>query len=86
MFVIGVINATGWYVYIWIFMMEPSVNPDVHLICQLPSDSNGTSKLSPGWILTDHAKTSGTPDVVSGSSITIDPLDLIIFLVPHGST
>ena len=26
MFVIGVINATGWYVYIWIFMMEPSVN------------------------------------------------------------
>ena len=37
MFVIGVINATGWYVYIWIFMMEPSVNPDVHLICQLPS-------------------------------------------------
>ena len=37
MFVIGVINATGWYVYIWIFMKEPSVNSDVHLICQLPS-------------------------------------------------
>ena len=28
------------------------------------------------------AKTSGTPDVVSGSSMTVDPLDLIIFLMP----
>ena len=37
MFVIGVINAAWWYVYIWIFMMEPSVNPDVNLICQQPS-------------------------------------------------
>ena len=82
MFVIGVINATGWYVYIWIFMMEPSVNPDVHLICQLPSAFQWTSKLPPGRILTDHAKTSGTPEVVSGSSITVDPLGLIIFLVP----
>ena len=36
--------------------------------------SNETSKLPPGRILTDHAKTSGTPDIVSGSSI--------IFLVP----
>ena len=44
--------------------------------------SNGTSKLPPGHILTDHAKTSGTPDV-SGSSITVDPLDLIIFLLLH---
>ena len=44
--------------------------------------SNGTSKLPPGRILTDHAKTSGIPDIVSGSSITVDPLDLIIFLVP----
>ena len=44
--------------------------------------SNGTSKLPPGRILTDHTKTSGIPDIVSGSSITIDPLDLIIFLVP----
>ena len=44
--------------------------------------SNGTSKLPPGHILTDRAKTSGTPDVMSESSITIDPLDLIIFLVP----
>ena len=44
--------------------------------------SNGTSKLPPGRILTDRAKTSGTPDVVSGSSMTVDPLDLIIFLVP----
>ena len=80
MLVIGVINATWWYVYIWIFMMEPSVNPDVHLICQLPSAFQW--KLPPGHILTDHAKTSGTPDVVSGSSMTVDPLDLIIFLVP----
>ena len=44
--------------------------------------SNGTSKLSPGHILMEHTKTSGTPDVVSGSSMTVDPLDLIIFLVP----
>ena len=44
--------------------------------------SNGTSKLPHGCILTERAKTSGMPDVVSGSSITVDPLDLIIFLVP----
>ena len=44
--------------------------------------SNGTSKLPPGQILTDRAKTSGIPDVMSGSSITVDPLDLIIFRVP----
>ena len=44
--------------------------------------SNGTSKLPPGCILTERAKTSGMPDVVSGSSITVDPLDLIIFLMP----
>ena len=44
--------------------------------------SNRTSKLPPGRILMEHAKTSGMPDVVSGSSITVDPLDLIIFLVP----
>ena len=44
--------------------------------------SNGTSKLPPGHILMEHAKASGMPDVVSGSSITVDPLDLIIFLVP----
>ena len=44
--------------------------------------SNGTSKLPPGHILMECAKTSGTPDVVSGSSMTVDPLDLIIFLVP----
>ena len=44
--------------------------------------SNGTSKLPPGHILTEHAKTSGMPDVVSGSFITVDPLDLIIFLMP----
>ena len=44
--------------------------------------SNGTSKLPPGHILMECAKTSGMPDVVSGSSITVDPLDLIIFLMP----
>ena len=44
--------------------------------------SNGTSKLPPGRILTERAKISGTPDVVSRSSMTVDPLDLIIFLVP----
>ena len=44
--------------------------------------SNGTSKLPPGCILSDHAKTNGTPDVVSGSSMTVDPLEMIIFLVP----
>ena len=30
----------------------------------------------------ERTKTSGTPDVVSGSSMTVDPLDMIIFLVP----
>ena len=44
--------------------------------------SNRTSKLPPGCILIDRAKTSGTPDVMSRSSMTVDPLDLIIFLVP----
>ena len=44
--------------------------------------SNGTSKLPPGHILAECAKTSGMPDVVSGSSITMDPLNLIIFLLP----
>ena len=44
--------------------------------------SNGTFKLPPGHILMERAKTSGMPDVVSRSSITVDPLDLIIFLVP----
>ena len=33
-------------------------------------------------ILMECTKTSGMPDVVSGSSITVDPLDLIIFLMP----
>ena len=82
MFVIGIINATGWYVYIWIFMMESSVNSDIHLICQLPSALQRNFQVLPGRILTDHAKTSGTPQVVSGSSMTVDQLDLIIFLVP----
>ena len=81
-FVIWVINATGWYVYIWIFVMEPSVNSDVHLICQLPSALQRNFQVTAWCISTDRAKTSGTPDVVSGSFMTVDPLDLIIFLVP----
>ena len=44
--------------------------------------SSGTSRLPPGHILMDHASTSGMPEVVSGSSITVDPLDRIIFCVP----
>ena len=59
-------------------MMESSVNSDIHLVCQLPVHSNGTSKLPPGRILKERAKTSGMP----GSSMTVDPLDLIIFLMP----
>ena len=44
--------------------------------------SSGTSRLAPGHILTEHANTSGMPEVVSGSSITVEPLDHIIFRVP----
>ena len=44
--------------------------------------SSGTSRLSPGHILMEHANTSGMPEVVSGSSITVEPLDCIIFRVP----
>ena len=44
--------------------------------------SNGTSRLPPGLIFMEHAKTRGIPEVVSGSSITVDPLDCIIFHVP----
>ena len=44
--------------------------------------SNGTSRLPPGHILMEHANTSGMPKVVSGSSITVEPLDCIIFCVP----
>ena len=43
--------------------------------------SSGTSRLPPGRILTEHANTSGMPEVVSGSSITVEPLDRIIFHV-----
>ena len=63
-----------WWNPVSILMSFLSFNCLVH--------SNGTSKLPPGRILTDRAKTSGIPDVMSGSSITVDPLDLIIFLVP----
>ena len=44
--------------------------------------SSGTSRLPPGHILMEHANTSGMPEVVSGSSITVEPLDRIIFHVP----
>ena len=44
--------------------------------------SNGTSRLPPGHILAGHANTSRMPKVVSGNSITVEPLDRIIFCVP----
>ena len=44
--------------------------------------SNSTSRLPPGLIFMERAKTRGMPEVVSGSSITVDPLDRIIFHVP----
>ena len=44
--------------------------------------SSGTSRLPPGPILMERANTSGMPKVVSGSSITVEPLDRIIFHVP----
>ena len=44
--------------------------------------SSGTSRLPPGHILMDRASTSGMPEVDSGSSITVEPLDCIIFHVP----
>ena len=44
--------------------------------------SNGTSRLPPGCILTECATTSGMPKVVSGNSITAEPLDHIIFHMP----
>ena len=44
--------------------------------------SSGTSRLPPGHILMERANTSGIPEVVSGSSITVEPLDRIIFHVP----
>ena len=44
--------------------------------------SNGTSRLPPGHILTECATTSRMPEVLSGNSITVEPLDHIIFHVP----
>ena len=44
--------------------------------------SSGTSRLPAGHILMEHANTSGMPKVVSGNSITVEPLDCIIFHVP----
>ena len=44
--------------------------------------SSGTSRLPPGHIFTERASTRGMPEVVSGSSITVEPLNQIIFCVP----
>ena len=44
--------------------------------------SSGTSRLPPGHIFTECASARGMPEVVSGSSITVEPLDHIIFHVP----
>ena len=44
--------------------------------------SSGTSRLPPGRILMECANTRGMPEVVSGSSITVELLDHIIFHVP----
>ena len=44
--------------------------------------SSGTSRLPSGHILMECASTRGIPEVMSGSSITGDPLDHIIFCVP----
>ena len=44
--------------------------------------SSETSGLPPGCILMEHANTSGMPKVVTGSPITVEPLDHIIFCVP----
>ena len=44
--------------------------------------SNGTSRLPPGRIVMEYANTSGMPKVVSGNSITVEPLDHIIFRMP----
>ena len=44
--------------------------------------SSGTSRLPPGHILTEHARTSGMLEVVSDCSVTVEPLDRIIFHVP----
>ena len=44
--------------------------------------SNGTSRLPPGCILMECATTSGMPEVVSGNSTMVEPLDHIIFHIP----
>ena len=44
--------------------------------------SNGTSRLPPGCILRECPTTSGMPEVVSGNSIMVELLDLIIFCIP----
>ena len=43
---------------------------------------SGTSRLPSGRIFTERASTRGMPEVVSGSSITVEPLDRIIFRMP----
>ena len=61
--------------------MEACINSFVHAVLELFGTFNGTSRLPPGCIFTEHASTRGMPEVVSGSSITVVPLDCIIFHV-----
>ena len=62
--------------------MEAGINSYVHVVSELLVHSSGTSRLPPGRILMEHASTSGMPEVVSGSSITVEPFDHITFHMP----
>ena len=62
--------------------MEACINSYIHVVGELPGAFQWTFRLPPGHILMEHANTSGMPKVVSGSSITVEPLDRIIFCVP----
>ena len=75
------IHEGGMYTLGFLWWKPASILMSIWLVSFLVH-SNGTSKLPSSHILMEHAKTSGMPEVVSGSSITVDPLDLIIFLVP----
>ena len=62
--------------------MEAGINSYVHVVIEFLVHSSGTSRLPPGHIFTERTSTRGMPEVVSGSSITVEPLDRIIFRVP----
>ena len=62
--------------------MEAHNNSYVHVVIELPGTLQWVSKLPPGHILMERASTSGMPEVVSGSSITVEPFECIIFHVP----